>query len=263
MKSILLLIIFSFAFAQAEDNSVLCSNEAMKQISFSKQIIPRPRDPSEITLISWNAHKLADKQFFYDLQNLSHQADILMVQEAVHTTNWQNAFQGYMPFAFNFYKSFCWNDNANGVLTGARFNLENNVPLLSPGTEPGSFTHKVSGYSQIRINNQVVHLMNTHALNFNVGISFEDQIDQIVTFLAQVKGPIIWAGDFNTWNPLRSDYLNKQTAKIGLTHIIPLADDRFLTLDHVYARGFVAAKTEVLDFKSSDHVPMKTTLRLN
>jgi endonuclease/exonuclease/phosphatase (EEP) superfamily protein YafD len=256
-------ILFSF-LVNAADISILCNQETLQDIYFSNQIIPRAGRPAnEVTLITWNAHKLADENFFYDLKKLSTDADILMVQEAVHTTNWQNAFAAYMPFSFTFFKSFCWGDSANGVLTGSRFPLSRNTAVLSPGTEPITFTHKVSGYSQIVINNQVVHIINTHALNFNPGTSFEEQIDQLVKFIGTLKGAVIWAGDFNTWNPLRKSYLNEQTAKVGLTHDVPSNDDRFLILDHIYVRGFSMVKTEVVDEKSSDHVPLRTTLRLN
>jgi endonuclease/exonuclease/phosphatase (EEP) superfamily protein YafD len=168
-----------------------------------------------------------------------------------------------MPFSFNFFKSFCWGDSANGVLTGSRFPLERNTAVISPGTEPIASTPKVSGYSQIKIDNKIVHIINTHALNFNSGSLFETQIDQLVRFIGTLQGPVIWAGDFNTWNPLRKSYLNEQTAKVGLVHDVPTNDDRFLILDHIYVRGFSVIKTEVVSEKSSDHVPLRTTLRLN
>lgn len=255
----------SLAFALnavAEDYSVLCDQDQIRQLSFSKQVSARPHAANEVTLISWNAHKLADTNFFYDLKKLSAGADLMMVQEAVHTTAWQAAFASHMPFAFSFNKSFCWDDTANGVLTASRLGLDKNLALLSPGTEPGSFTHKVSGYSQILIGGKTVHVINTHALNFNVGIAFEDQIDQLAKFMAQLQGPIIWAGDFNTWNPLRTDYLNEKAKTLGLTHVTPTNDSRFLVLDHIYVRGLTAVSAEVLDLKSSDHYPLKATLRL-
>ncbi|MBC7465406.1 MAG: endonuclease/exonuclease/phosphatase family protein [Bdellovibrio sp.] len=249
--------------AYADDSSVLCQQDQVRQLSFSRQVISRVKPSNEVSLVTWNAHKLEDKNFFFDLKKLSESSDLLMVQEAVHTTAWQAAFASHMPFAFSFNKSFCWDDKANGVMTASRIGLNNNLALLSPGTEPGSFTHKVTGYSQILVGGKVVHVINTHALNFNVGIAFEEQIDHLVKFMAQLQGPIIWAGDFNTWNPLRTDYLNEKAKTLGLSHVNPARDSRFLVLDHIYVRGFTAISAEVLDLQSSDHFPIKATLRLN
>lgn len=260
MKLITIALVSVALYAHAEDNSALCQQDNLRQITFTNKATVR--NANEITILSWNAHKLADKKYFFDLKKLSETTDIMMVQEAIHTTAWQNAFASHMPFAFSFNKSFCWNDTANGVLTASRFGLANNVALVSPGVEPGSFTPKVSGYSQVKIGNTWVHIMNTHALNFNVGISFENQIDQLVNFLKQVQGPIIWAGDFNTWNPLRMNYLNEQAKALGLVHLTPKNDSRTLKLDHIYVRGFLVTSTEILDNKTSDHQPVQAILKL-
>ncbi|MBC7421590.1 MAG: endonuclease/exonuclease/phosphatase family protein, partial [Bdellovibrio sp.] len=248
--------------AFALTDSVLCRDQQTNQISFANSVQTRAADANEINLITWNAHKYADSQYFYDVKNLSVNADIMMIQEAMHSDGWEKAFASHMPLSYSFYKSFCdFDDQANGVMTAARYPLQNSVTITSPGTEPGSFTHKVSGYSVVQINNQLVHLINTHALNFNIGWAFEEQIDQITKLIAQLTGPVIWAGDFNTWSPGRKEYLNLSAATLGLTHVIPPNDPRNLVLDHIYVRGFTASNTEVLEINSSDHFPMRTTLK--
>lgn len=259
---ILLTLVLAAAQVKADDVSVLCAQDQVRQISFSQTVTPRPNPTNDVNIILWNAHKLEDKNFFYDLKKLSENADLLVVQEAIHTEAWQRAFSSHMPFDFSFNKSFCWNDTANGVLTASRFPLKNNLAILSPGVEPGSFTHKVSGYSQMIVNGTLVHVINTHALNFNVGFAFEEHIDQLAKFISQSKGPVIWAGDFNTWNSLRFDYLSEKAKTLGLTHVKPASDNRFLVLDHIYVKGFTAVSAEVLGLKSSDHYPLKATLRL-
>ncbi len=244
------------------DESELCNKVFQDNISFVKQIVPR--NTNEITFVTWNAHKLADPKFIQDLKIISTTADIIFIQEALHSTQLQNQFSERLPFAFSFHKSFCTSEKkATGVMSAARFKLQNNMTLFSPDTEPISFTPKVSAYSQIVINQQIIHLINTHALNFNSGIAFENQIDHLTRFISQLKGPVIWAGDFNTWNAGRKSYLNVATESLGLKHLIPTSDHRNLILDQIYVRGLSALKVEVLPNTTSDHFPMRAILKLN
>jgi endonuclease/exonuclease/phosphatase (EEP) superfamily protein YafD len=263
MKSILVLsFVFVALFAEAQEASILCDEFFQDHISFSKQL--KHRNTSEITLVTWNAHKLEDKNLIPDLKRLSESSDIIFIQEAMHSTKLQNTFSSLFPFSFSFHKSFCTsNKQATGVMSAARFELQNSLTIVSPDTEPLTFTPKVSSYSQLMINNQIVHLINTHALNFNTGSSFERQMDQLAGFISQLSGPVIWAGDFNTWSPGRKNYLNKIAQSLQLEHLKPEKDPRYLILDHIYIRGMTALKTEVLPEKSSDHAPLRATLKLN
>lgn len=272
LKQLILLFMFMIslsAFA-AYDPSVLCATDSANQINFANSILPRDYSRhDEINLLIWNAHKLEDKQFFFDLKELSNNSDVIMIQEAMHSTGWQKAFASHFPMSFNFFKSFCPDEKATGVMTAARATLQHNLTLVAPALELKYFTPKVSGYSQIQMGDQTVHLFNTHALNFNAGGDFRKQVDQVVEFIAGISGPVIWAGDFNTWDvdvvfQSRLSYLLEKAASVGLLHVIPKADHRRgLILDHIFVRGFTATKTEVLKHQSSDHYPLRTTLRLN
>ncbi|OFZ31679.1 MAG: hypothetical protein A2622_03630 [Bdellovibrionales bacterium RIFCSPHIGHO2_01_FULL_40_29] len=254
------LLIFS-SQGQAADISELCLSEFENTLNFSHQITERPS--RELTVISWNAHKYGDRNYFTDLKKLSADADVLMIQEAMHSTGWEKAFASHMPFSFTFFESFCDKDKqATGVQNGARYKLENNVNLVSPDTEPVSFTPKVSGVSRIDIPGEgSVLLINTHAMNFNTGKKFERQIDQVANYIASQNGRVIWAGDFNTWNASRKKYLDQKTQELGLIHVKPSDDDRSLILDHIYVRGFQVIRAEILDYKTSDHRPLRAMLK--
>lgn len=255
------LIANSVAIAdRPEDTSYLCSSER-NQLNFNTHI--QSQNKSTLTVLTWNAHKFADTQYFIDIKKLSQNSDLIFIQEAMHSSGWQNAFASHMPFDWSFYKSFCTNNQATGVLTGSRYPLMTPRTILTTGTEPLSFTPKVSGVSFIEFQNKKIMLINTHALNFNLGSDFEDQIDQIIEMISQTNLPIIWAGDFNTWSPGRRSYLFNQAISQGLDPLIPKNDSRTLQLDHILVRGFRSLNTKVLDqFKSSDHLPVMTELVL-
>jgi endonuclease/exonuclease/phosphatase (EEP) superfamily protein YafD len=263
-KSILNLfafIVFMMPLTGMASESVLCTqNSNLDQRSFSETVQSRTNS-GEFTLVNWNAHKLSDSKFLSDLVLLSQSADLITLQEAMHSTDYEQLFLRNFKFDVSFFKSFCFNKNkdATGVMTLSRIHLENNLTLLSPGREPITNTPKVSGYSLVRITGVgPVHIINTHALNFNLGGDFKRHIDSIEQLIHQLQGPVIWVGDFNTWNNIRTSYLMKAAEELGLTHVALSRDSRLLKLDHVFVRGLNVKSAEVLNnFKSSDHKPIR------
>jgi endonuclease/exonuclease/phosphatase (EEP) superfamily protein YafD len=261
-KTIILLTLLSLhAYAS---QSVLCNQVTNNQLSFSSANLVR-RDSAELSLITWNAHKLADKNYLPDLVKLSADADLIFVQEAMHSADLQKDFSTQLDMSFSFHKSFCTKENeATGVMTGSRYELKSNLTIVSPDTEPFTFTPKVSGYSTVEIPEiGTVHLINTHGLNFNIGNKFARQINHLAQFMSKLQGPVIWAGDFNTWSPDRKEHLFETAKILGMTHLKPSNDSRkLLKLDHIFVRGLEAVSTTLLDnYKSSDHAPIKVVLK--
>lgn len=261
---ILILLLLTQLLAQSAlaDQSVLCDTIFDNQISFSNST--QTRNSREFSVITWNAHKFADKNFVPDLIQLSHDADMILIQEAMHSTELQNLLLSQFDFSFSFNKSFCTADKqATGVMNASRYPLLNNSTLVSPDTEPVSFTPKVSGYSVINVPEiGIVHIINTHGLNFNLGSPFERQINEITKFISKLQGPVIWAGDFNTWSGGRQKYLDKKSKALGLIRLKPNTDNRVLKLDHIYMRGFELINIQILDnIESSDHFPVKAIFK--
>lgn len=257
-----ILIILLTSLSALASESVLCEKGSDNQISFSTLL--KIRISNEVSLITWNAHKLADKNFIPDLVQISQDADIILIQEAMHTADIQKTFTEKFDHSFSFSKSFCNSDKqATGVMSSSSFMLQNNLTLVSPDTEPMTNTPKVSGYSVINIPEiGPVHIINTHGLNFNLGSKFERQINRLAEFIGQLQGPVIWAGDFNTWSNGRQKHLDQKAKSLGLTHLNPKNDRRNLILDHVYTRGLEIISIEILEnIKSSDHLPIKAIFK--
>lgn len=258
-----LFVALSFTALMAQANTSSLCNSSHNQLSFANQVQSREHS-QELSVITWNAHKLADRQFLPDLATLSTDSDIILIQEAMHSNNLQNHFASAFDLSFSFHKSFCNKENqATGVMTASRYLLQSNLTLVSTDTEPFTFTPKVSGYSAVQIPEiGVVHIVNTHGLNFNTGSKFKRQITEISKFIAQLEGPVIWAGDFNTWNSDRQAHLDKHTAALGLRHLKPTNEKRNLKLDHIYVRGLELQSVELLrHVKSSDHLPLKAVFK--
>jgi|GEM_PF-926519 len=261
-KALLVLIFLVTAISTLASQSLLCEKNQRNQLSFAHLLKIRASD--EFTLITWNAQKLNDTNFMPDLVQLSQESDLILIQEAMHNTDLQNTFSSKFDFSFSFNKSFCDSKNqATGVMSASRYLLENNVTLVSPDNEPFTATPKVSGYSTVEIPEiGKVHIINTHGLNFNTGSKFERQISHLSEFISQLKGPVIWAGDFNTWSSGRKNHLDIKTKALGLVQLIPSNDNRNLKLDHIYTRGLKLISVELLlNIKSSDHLPLKAIFK--
>jgi endonuclease/exonuclease/phosphatase (EEP) superfamily protein YafD len=244
------------------NTSEMCDGRSERQLSFNDSI--QTRDTDHLVLLNWNAHKLADKKFITDLVQLSADADIVTIQESMHSTRYEEIFLANFDFNFSFNMSFCNKEKqATGVMNMARFNIEANQTLVSPDTEPILNTPKVSGYSAIQVPNiGTVHVINIHALNFNLGSKFERHVDSVGAFIRTLQGPVIWTGDFNTWSGGRQKHLDKLAQSLGLSHVKLANDKRNLKLDHVYVRGLEVISAELLNgFKSSDHLPVKVVFK--
>lgn len=260
LATVLLLQISGFASFAAE--SSLCEKTAGNQISFSKLL--QIRISPEFSVITWNAHKLTDRKFMPDLIQLSRDSDVILIQEAMHNSELQSSFAEKFDFSFSFNKSFCTSDKqATGVMNASRYLLQNNSTLVSPDMEPITNTPKVSGYSAVMVPEiGVVHIINTHGLNFNGGPKFENQINKLAQFIQTLEGPVIWAGDFNTWSAGRQKHLDKKTRELGLAHLVPATDNRSQKLDHVYTRGLEVIDIQILEnIRSSDHLPIRAIFK--
>lgn len=259
---VLISLFFSVSLTFAADESVLCDQVFQDQISFSDRV-ETPASSETLTLITWNMQKFENSAAFADVKKLTETADIIFLQEALHSDGWQKAFASHIPYSWNFFKSWCTDTKrATGVQSGSRYPLLNNQNLISPVSEPITFTPKVTGFSQIEVpGHGTVTLVNTHALNFNSGADFKIQIKAIIEKLKLIQGPMIWAGDFNTWTNDRLQFLLQTTAQLGLTHLTPTKDTRGLVLDHIFVRGLTVISSEVLPEKTSDHRPLKAVFR--
>ncbi|HRI18168.1 MAG TPA: endonuclease/exonuclease/phosphatase family protein, partial [Burkholderiaceae bacterium] len=137
------------------------------------------------------------------------------------------------------------------------------------GTEPLLQLPKVALISRFRIEGHDAPLAvaNLHAINFTFGLAeYEAQLDAVVAELAAHGGPIIVAGDFNTWSDGRYRTMQAAMQRLGLDAVLPGEDSRTRVfgrqIDHVFVRGFEVVQAGSPQVQSSDHNPLLATLRL-
>lgn len=221
----------------------------------------------EVKLLIWNIYKEGKRNFkeSYKLFLEDSKPDILVLQEAVYPSGKDlclTASDCYFSSAF--YKGV----KHFGVLTSSRFPVLEAKTLHSNKREPFLNTPKTSLVTIVETPSGSLLVINTHGINF-VGLSaYEIQMQEIVDYAKSWDGPVIWAGDFNSWNSGRSKILEKATKDLRLKKI-DLENDhlvkRFMgySLDHVFTKDLDIVEARVVDTKASDHNPLILKINLS
>jgi endonuclease/exonuclease/phosphatase (EEP) superfamily protein YafD len=105
-------------------------------------------------------------------------------------------------------------------------------------------------------------------INFAPHVSaFENQVRQMTEILVAHQGPMILAGDFNSWSEERVAIIENMTAGLQLKSADFKTDTARkvfgYTIDRVYYRGLTLEEARVVEVTSSDHNPLLLRFRLN
>jgi endonuclease/exonuclease/phosphatase (EEP) superfamily protein YafD len=227
---------------------------------------PQALDPRALRVLTWNIHKEGDAGWERDLAQFSAANDLVLLQEAVLSPALLDLLDSH-NFRFTMASSFLYQDTDVGVLTAARV-----LPITSCTeliVEPWLRIPKSATITWFALKGtpQTLVVVNVHAVNFALSLGvYREQFDALVTALRSHDGPIIFAGDFNTWTDGRLAVVQDAAAALRVT-AIPFAEDLrslFLghQLDHMLVRGLDVVQAAAIAVKSSDHNPVTATLRL-
>ncbi len=114
---------------------------------------------------------------------------------------------------------------------------------------------------------ETLMVVNLHGVNFDIRLNrFEAQFKQVIHKISSHRGPIILAGDFNTWRDGRLNIVKHLTQGIRLQEAHYRTDFRKrvfgLPLDHLYYRGLTLVEANSDRTTASDHNPIKTQFML-
>lgn len=223
-------------------------------------------DPDAIRVFTWNIHKQADAGWPHDLQSLSRRADLLLLQEAVLEPTLRELIDG-QGLDWIMASSFGYAGRDVGVITAAR--VPPAATCTTRATEPllGIPKSAVVSWFAVRGRSERLAVANVHAINFSLSLpAYRAQLDALAATLSAHAGPLIVAGDFNTWSKAREDALREVARRLGLTEVSMPTDrrTRFFgrEVDRIYARGLVTTSAWAVPVTSSDHNPVLATLRV-
>jgi endonuclease/exonuclease/phosphatase (EEP) superfamily protein YafD len=223
-----------------------------------------------IEVLLWNVFKCKKKGWQEDFKTLTRDKDLVLLQEAILNSPFDSQFTQSSEHQWIMARSFR-NVKTNietGVKTGSTVAAEKHYFSASMYSEPFSQTKKMllATLYPLNIPGQSLLVVNSHLINFVSFEKFRVHLEQVFETLEDHDGPILLAGDFNTWNGKRLKYFNelvqtfsldevKMTRKTRLNHL-------FQHLDHIYCRGLEIVDTQVhTQIRSSDHYPISLSLR--
>lgn len=226
---------------------------------------PAKLDPNSIRLATWNIHKLGDAGWEEDLAALAGNSDILLLQE----TTLQPAIQDILhtaDFGWVMASSFAYDEYDVGVLTAAR--VEAVASCTQRVVEPLMRLPKSAVISWFASagKSHTLAVVNVHAINFSLSTDeYSAQLNALADTLAPHQGPIILAGDLNTWSAARMKVVDDVAIRLRLTEVTLTPDDRTLFLgrqvDHILTRGLRVLAARTIAVRSSDHNPVTVTLQ--
>jgi endonuclease/exonuclease/phosphatase (EEP) superfamily protein YafD len=216
-------------------------------------------------VISWNIHRNADPGWEHDLGRFAAASDLVLLQEATLTAALREVL-GRASRPWTHADAWAMDGINNGVLTAA--STLPTAACVQRASEPllGLPKSALLAWYRIEGRSELVAVANVHSVNFTLDLTgYQKQLDAVVGVLASHNGPIILAGDFNTWSPVREQALVATAARIGLVEARPRRGERsrFLGMpaDYLFVRGFAVDDVWVETVESSDHAPIRARLR--
>jgi len=251
---------------KVEVQSLACSGPAMVERRASGMAAAEALDPAAIRILTWNVHKQDDTGWEADLARFAAASDVLLLQEAVLRPDLRAIIeQAGMRWVMA--SSFIYSDVDIGVVTGSR-----KVPLASCTqrvVEPLIRIPKSGVISWFRLagHEETLAIVNVHAINFALMLGgYREQLEALGEALADHPGPIIFAGDLNTWTDARNEAMRAVAQRLHMTEIEFKEDKRTIflgkQLDHIYARGLELVDAQAIPVTSSDHNPVAATFRV-
>ncbi|QIB65183.1 endonuclease/exonuclease/phosphatase family protein [Kineobactrum salinum] len=219
----------------------------------------------ELQVISWNIQKAGNAGWAGDLQRLAPGAQLAFIQEAsmqaaiadaLPATSHQSFAEGYRRGAL-----------VTGVMTLSRAKASLECDLTTQ--EPWLRTPKATVVTEFPLAGREERLLtvNIHAVNFTLGLEhYRAQLAALDEVLQQHRGPVLIAGDLNTWSGDRLATVTAFMDRHGLKPVTFAPDLRSRVfgqaLDHIFIRGLEAGAASVVEVDSSDHNPLLVSLSI-
>lgn len=215
--------------------------------------------PLPLTLGVWNGHKLDQPALLTELGQLAAVSELLLVQEG---RSLRTAPQPHWQLA----EAWRYGDRGFGVMALSRQPLPQ--PCVIRTAEPWLRLNKsLLAWRWPLVDGQQLLLINLHAINFDWRTSsYQQWLNELGALLARHPGPVVVAGDFNSWGEQRRTLLEDWGQRHQLQEVTFIPDHRRRALgqplDGVWLRGMQISASHSASSSASDHNPLQVTLTL-
>jgi len=244
-----------------------CDSIDIEQTQAIKQSDDIGLNPNSISLLNWNTYKGGKKNWAEDFHQLSQHKDIITLQEArlnkaLHST--LDSLKLYWELT----TAFLYNEDEVGVLTASNVSpsklcsIHSHEPVIKLPK-----TLMVSKYPILGHDKELL-VANIHSINFTLGIDkYAEQINVLQDVIKQHQGPVIVAGDFNSWSSSRVEIIKQFEQVLSLKSLQYQNHNRTTVfgyaIDHVFYRGLTPSSIETPKVDSSDHNPIMVNFSVN
>jgi len=220
--------------------------------------------PDTFGILCWNVYKNNKKhpgfQSFLRKEAERRVVDLILFQEASFRDN--HHFE--LPhFSYDAAANLEFKGEFYGVLTASRMESSYAQAYLSEGRESILGPHKSLLLSNYLFDDgSSLLILNIHAINFRETQRYSKELERFLDLLKEHKGPMILAGDFNSWSNKRMDKLQKIAERLSLTAVTFKETGKVKSfmgkeLDFVFYRELELIESVVMDeHKLSDHNPL-------
>ncbi|MCX6117494.1 MAG: hypothetical protein NT027_08135 [Proteobacteria bacterium] len=217
----------------------------------------------------WNVWKQSGgDQFEEEFTSFASRLDVVICQEALLTDMALRLFaqNGFEAIHAGTYRRL--DGCRDGVLTMAKVAAIGNVHrVLSKTPEPLLKTTKAAlvSFYPVQAGGAPLAVVNLHATLIRSPKSAGNEVRRIIESIEFHEGPVIFAGDFNTFSERYLDEMSKALAAIGCHHVVIENDPRvkLARLDQVFIKN-LDLKSVSIDVmtKHSDHFPIVCEFKL-
>lgn len=223
-------------------------------------------DNGLLSVSVWNIYKQNKPQWDKQLSILTHASQLVLLQEA-GLTQGLKTFITDASLEVAMAQAFTLWDVAYGVMNLSRVPATHvcaytaNEPIIRFAKSGMASFYPLSNGSRLLV-------INLHGINFEWNLtSYKRQLALLVDEIDQHTGPIILAGDFNTWREERMKVVTQFAERFNLTAAKYDIDKRERVfgypLDHLFYRGLTLHTAQSHETVSSDHNPITASFTLN
>ncbi len=219
----------------------------------------------KLNIAVWNIYKQKKLNWQPVLTDLTQNNDLVLLQEAKLNLTFQqyleeNKFHVVMAKGFRLMNVPMGVMNVSTQAANEACAYQTTEPLIRFAKSTLVSRYPLSTREQLLV-------INLHGINFDVRLtSFEAQFKQILSKVTAHRGPVILAGDFNTWRDGRLDIVKQLAHGLRLEEAQYKVDFRKrvfgLPLDHLYYRGLRLVSANSDQTTASDHNPIQTQFEL-
>lgn len=217
-------------------------------------------------VLAWNIYKGRQPGFAKAWQSLTKDKDIVLLSEATNGSPIKEEMEKMKGWKFDLAAVFEMKRKViAGVAVGSRARTKNVWFYRTEDIEPLVKSPKTIILAEYKINgsDQTLLAASIHGINWDGDDALKRQLLMVLPKLISHKGPIVFAGDFNTKNENRLNIAKEILGKAGLQRVQWQNPMKKKQLDDAFTRGLVVASAKLVhDYvdKGSDHPAIELEL---